>query len=269
MVDKAARRARILQIFGTMGKSDCAKVLAGWEPGELLGEGTVGTVWMACRKGRERRRCGALKVQEITSLEEERRWRAEVDTQRRFFPFAPEIMSSCMLGSRYPKYSAIVMEVMEETLYERLGKSMSGSQVDEIGHQVLDICRFLAAGGSATHGDLALFNLAFDGQGRLKMIDFDRAYTPPLRGRAKLDAKLSGHVDFYRLQLEFYKSTQSHDERQVKMPPKVLRAFRDRWVPQWALAFQLNPARTARDAEDAWLNAYARYCKLARVLCLE
>ena len=269
-MDKASRRNRILGVLGGMSKSACAETLGGWQPGELLGEGTVGTVWMACENSKNRR-CGALKVQEIGSAEEEPRWRTEVDTQRRFAPFAPEVMSSCLLPNKasrqYPKYGAIVMEIMQETLYERLGKRLNKKQIDKIGGQILEICRFLASRGAATHGDLALFNLAFDDSDDLKLIDFDRAYIPPSRGRGKVDATLSAEVDFYRLQMECYKSIQSHDERRVDMDASVLSALR-KWVPRWAEAFGLAPAKSGQAALDMWIAAYETYCKKAGVLCL-
>ena len=248
-VDKEARKNRIFKFI------DRFPCIAGWKVGKLLGIGTVGTVWAICndREGK----CAAIKIQEMTTKKEKLSFLNEVENQKAFAPYAPRVYTSCTIESNTYIYAAVVMEIMGDELDKCLThKRMSKAKLNQIGKQVLNICEFLQA-SRITHGDLALFNLAFDKEGELKMIDFDRSskkfFCP--------------EVDFFRLQLELYKSFQSNGTKNI--PTKNLSFLRKEWLHRWAQALGgQQPARTGGEADANWEHHYEKYCKKARILCL-
>lgn len=251
------KKGEVDQLLHKLGSS-CELDINGWEPEEILGTGTVGTVWMICRKNEE---CAAVKLQKFDSVEAKIRWQSELTLQKRFHPFSPRVRSYC--GTR--SFGAIVMEQMGDTLDGRLAKmSMKDlEKLEKLGGQIMSICEFLVESGMC-HGDLALFNFAFDKNDNLKMIDFDRAYA--VSGRNKIPQTLLHRVDFYRIQLEMYRHTQSTGTKEIN--PKLLQYFRKNWLQKWATPFGLEVAADGHDAEHRWMEAYEEYCKAANILCL-
>lgn len=224
---------------------------------KLLGKGTVGTVFLSCVK-KKNSHCYAMKVQKIRNKEEERNFLAESSMQTLFDGIGPTLYESITITSRTSntKYGVIIMDLLGDTLDVRLANPrLSVTDIDAIASQITGIFKELKR-RRITHGDLALFNFAFDDGDNLKLVDFDRS-----------SAQYHPMVDFLRVHLELFLSKLSIGT--TRIPANVLRRLRSN-VPEWGYVL-FNRETTIEKAdvvEQLWIEEYERYCKKAKVKCL-
>lgn len=226
-----------------------------WQIGHVLGVGTVGTVILACKK--KNKHCAAMKIQVLHNKTERHSFETELKNQQAFLPYAPKIYDHCLYSDKQSgvEFGILIMELLDEELDRYLTQKRSKEEIAAIGERIKDMLLFMKQKGY-THGDLALFNLAFVKNGPLVMLDFDRAST----------SVYAPAVDTLRLQTEMTKSTQSANTKSIL--PAHLRDLK-RFVPQWHKALGTAQPKTAKDADRAWEEAYEVYCKEAHIKCLE
>jgi hypothetical protein len=218
----------------------------------LLGIGTIGTVILGCKKNGT---CAAIKINEMTSKEDIDMWNLENENQRAAATFAPKIYSTCLLERNGKMYGGIAMELLGEELDTYLSKKRTKAELEHVGRSLTRILRFLVR-KKMTHGDMALFNFAFrQGTDDLVMLDFDRAST----------RVFSPAVDVLRLRDDFWNPSGTEGTKPIlKSNLPVLRRFSREWH---------NVADVSsvpwNEVEQAWFEAYEKYCLEAGVKCLE
>lgn len=233
--------------------ADDMKCIQGWRTSKVLGVGTVGTILLACKKRTE---CAAVKVQILGNRTEETSFKNELRNQKAFLPYAPEIYDWCITTKGKRKYGAIVMEILGDELDQWLAVKRSDKQLRDVGAQISTILSFMTD-REITHGDLALFNMAFvKGTNRLILLDFDRASTKVFNSA----------VDYLRLHTELYHKTQSRNTKHtLESNLKVLRDY----LPEWAGIAGVARPRTVTTADRLWQDEYEEYCVAANIKCLE
>jgi serine/threonine protein kinase len=198
-----------------------------------------------------------MKVQVLTNKSEMRSFEQELDRQESFGEFAPKVFERCVTkDDRGREYGIIVMERLGDEIDAYLMKQRTKQELDFLANGIVKILEFCRHKG-ITHGDLALFNIAFNSRGQVVFLDFDRAAP-----------RFHPDVDFWRLYIEMFVSTQSNGTK--KIHPKNL-AYLKTALPHWAHALGLTgiPKVTTARAEDIWTQAYTRYCKAEKIKCLE
>lgn len=245
--------ARTRQILKIIKQFPCIR---GWNVGKVLGVGTVGTVVCACNKEKKKKKkCAALKVQVLRNKAEMKSYMTEIYNQKKFGEFAPKVYGDCTIQSDGVTYGVIIMELLEVELDKFLEKKRSLDVMQKIGRRITEMIRFMWS-KKLTHGDTALFNLAFTKRGKLVMLDFDRASTEVYRPE----------VDTLRLQIETVRSTQS---KNTKVIHKDNLRFLKNFTGKWHAAAETRPVPGASEADEAWVNAYEEYCKEAGIKCLD
>jgi hypothetical protein len=246
----AARALRILQFVPEL---DC---LTQWpiKASALLGIGTVGTVFLSCRLDGT---CAAVKIMEITSAKELKAYEKEVDNQRAFSPWAPEILDECVVKvSKDLYYAAIVMERLGDELDVYLGVKRTKAELESVAEDLEEIFKFMAK-QKLTHGDMTLFNLAKrrNGDKKVILLDFDRAST----------SVYAPVVDVLRMQAEI------HNPKINPVLKKMVASnvrFLLSSVPAWNKITNVAEVKN-KDAAKNWRTAYEEYCVKANVLCLK
>jgi tRNA A-37 threonylcarbamoyl transferase component Bud32 len=223
--------------------------------GQFLGIGTIGTVFEACND--KEGTCAAIKMCELTTPEELRTFEQEVRVQTTFasYGLGPQVFTNCTVKASTGRfYSVIIMEKMGQELDEYLTPRRSKKQLDHIISQ-LEILFSLLQKHKITHGDLALFNIAFNKYNELKFIDYDRAST----------SVYDPGTDLYRLQSEFNDPTDTTNTKPVHEYNRVyLLAAMSR------LTHIINVEPTPnQNAGSKWYQHYRTYCKTARIACLD
>lgn len=239
--------ARTQQVLTAVHQFPC---IQGWKVGNVLGVGTVGTVFLACKN----KKCAALKVQVLRNKSDKQSYATELLNQKAFEPFAPKVYCDCTIQVDGVTYGVIVMELLGDELDKFLTKKRSAAIMAGIGNRIVEIITFMR-NKKFTHGDTALFNLAFTQQGSLVMLDFDRASTTVYRPA----------VDALRLQVETSRSTQSANTKPIH---KENLAALKRFTTAWHAAAGTLPVVGVSKADEAWLRAYESYCRAAGIKCL-
>lgn len=243
---------RTKQVMDIIDQFPCIK---GWKVGKLLGVGTIGTVVMGCKKDGT---CAAMKVQVITDDKEMESYRKELENQKAFASFAPEVYGDCIITVDDISYGVIVMQLLGDELDKYLMVERSPKIIDSIGKRISSMLEFMKT-NEFTHADTCLYNIAYNGTGKdkqLVMLDFDRAST-------KVYAP---EVDTLRLQVEMCRRTQSQNTKYIH--PENLKALK-KFVPDWhAAAGTEKHTGTWYEVDDAWVEAYEKYCRLAGIKCL-
>lgn len=229
--------------------------LEDWNIGELLGQGTVGTVFLSCKPKVRRKKCGAAKIQKLQTDEDVAQFEREVKSQKAFAPFAPKIFVDCQFEDEDgQRYGVILMELVGSTLDEYLVEERTPKELNKVRKDLEKILKFLRK-KKLTHGDLALFNIGFRDKD-LILIDFDRSAVD----------MFNPQVEFYRLQTEMYPSTRSEGTAEVE--EKNMQYLQKNGLENWAQAAGIKPKKTSIEADQAWEEAYNTYCVEADVKCL-
>ena len=159
-----------------------------WKVGELLGEGTAGKVYRVEKDGK----MAAAKIQTLKSAKEVDRFKREVQNQKAFGRYAPEIYLDCVeKRDKSTSIGVIIMELIDIELDTWLSTAQNEMELANLVQDISVIGKYCIK-MKITHGDLALFNIARAKSGRWVFIDFDRASTSVFRPE----------VDILRLQLE-------------------------------------------------------------------
>jgi hypothetical protein len=223
---------------------------------ELLGVGTVGTVFLMCEK-KDSSQCHAVKIQLLNSNIERRLFHLERANQFAFSPFAPTIFQHCVQklpGGR--EVGVVSMQPIDTELDEYLTKARTSAELRAVVSGITQALKFLVA-QRLTHGDLALFNIAY-GDGKWQFIDFDRSST-------KIYAPA---VDILRLISEWSVSSRSQGTKPIKR--SNVKFIKKHGLPAWSALFpEVRIPASVGDINMAWEDAYENYCRSAGVLCLD
>lgn len=217
-----------------------------------LATGTAGVVYYGCEK---KGKCLAVKVQLLDSKEKVERFERECDNQRAFGAMAPKVHASFIEDYAGNTYGVLVMDLIGEELDKYLVEKRTKAQLDNVIAGLTKIIKFLKK-AQVTHGDLALFNIAFSqDHKKLLLIDYDVAST-------------SVHhtaVDILRILTEWDKKTRSKGTK--KMHLDNVDYIIAHGIPAWEKA---EPVRfvTNQERADEWEKAYQKYCRAAKVECL-
>ena len=247
-----SHRARAKRIFKQISKFACLK---GWIIGQYLGVGTIGTVFEACNE--DGSICAAIKMCELTTADEVRTYEQEVHVQTKFasLNIGPRVFDNCTVkdvtSGRY--YTVIIMEKMGQELDDYLTSRRTNKELDHIISQ-LKILFSLLEKNRVTHGDLALFNIAFDENNTLKFIDYDRAST----------SVYDPETDIYRLQSEFYDPTDTENTKPIDEYNRLY------ILDSMLILTNIIKVKPVKDQHSSyyWYKHYITYCKKARIACL-
>ena len=226
-----------------------------WVPTTILGVGTVGTVFLSCKKNNTKT-CAAMKIQLIENKDDETLFKEEIKKQKSFKPYAPTVYDTCIiLDKNETKYGIIIMETLGTELDSYLTKKLTTTKLLKVVDDITEILVFCKK-NKLTHGDLALFNIAFNSKNNLVFLDFDRASN-----------KFYPLVDYLRLHIEMFVKTQSKGTK--KLNNDNLK-FLQKHLWRWAEALDLQvPKLTANEMDEFWVREYSKYCVAAGVKCLE
>jgi hypothetical protein len=223
----------------------------------VLGQGSVGTVMLACRKASQ---CFAAKLSLVDDDESQMRFEREIEMQKAFYPKAPDIISHCIDVFEKHKIGVIIMELIDRTLDVVLSTKQANRALFRVVADVDDLLRF-ARSRELVHGDLAFFNMAYverkEGK-ELIFIDFDESSN--LYERFPV-------LDAIRLLLELHPSTRSQNTKPIT---KNNEAFLQkeallRWRPQVPLEWE---KIDTKKLDEIWTAMFCAYCVAARVPCL-
>lgn len=253
-------KQRAKKILNMLASRDSPACVNGWQLKRLLGVGTVGTVFMSCQSASK---CAAMKIQVLKDADDLQSFTDELAKQTLFGKHAPQIYSSCIAEQKGTRYGIIVMEQLGMELDKYLASEvLSDAEIRKVGDGITTILKYCKK-ENITHGDLALFNIAFNSKGKLVFLDFDRAY----RGFVP-------KVDFWRLFIELFPETQSSPTQKLHNEALFANCERLRAsLPDWAKALGLtrgvNYKLAPTKADELWVDTYQDYCKRAKVKCLE
>ena len=73
-----------------------------WVPMSILGVGTVGTVFLSCRKTNNKN-CAAMKIQLIENKNDEKLFLEEIKKQKHFEKYAPTVYDTCIINDNNDK----------------------------------------------------------------------------------------------------------------------------------------------------------------------
>lgn len=248
-----ARISRAERILDMLDETPCIR---GWDINKVLGIGTVGTVFLACQKTNSSK-CAAMKVQVLANQQDRKSFQEELEKQEKFNPYAPKLYEKCIAtDTKGGLFGIIVMEPLGLELDAYLSSKRSTDELNMVGRSIETILRFCHS-KKITHGDLALFNIAFNSQNKLVFLDFDRAsshgYHP--------------EVDFWRLFIELFESTRSNGTKPIHGSNTE---YLKRFLPDWAMALGVAYVpMTPEQGEEVWVEAYTKFCKAENVKCLE
>lgn len=223
---------------------------------EVLGEGTVGTVYLVCHGTQKY----AAKLQVLQNVNDEVAFRNEVHLQKAFARKAPRIVGYCVETLKNKKIGAIIMEFVETELDRKLQHPQSDAELQRVIDDVASLLQF-AQRKKLVHGDTALFNIGYvRRKHELEMIflDFDRS-------SMALDFP---KLDSLRLISELYPEYRSATTKAIDTHNQdfLLRNA----VPRWREFGSLKNNEIARNNIDAaWTRMYCAYCAKAGVKCLD
>ena len=227
-----------------------------WVPMSILGVGTVGTVFLSCRKTNNKN-CAAMKIQLIENKNDEKLFLEEIKKQKHFEKYAPTVYDTCIINdNNKTRYGIIIMETLGMELDLYLTKKLTNTQLTKVVDDITNILHFCKQ-NKLTHGDLALFNIAFNSKNNLVFLDFDRA-----------SSKFYPLVDYLRLHIEMFVSTQSNGTKKIHKDNLIfIRKHLSKWAN--ALDVQVPSQLTAKAADALWIQEYTKYSKAEGIKCLE
>ena len=218
----------------------------------FLATGTAGVVYYGCEK---KEKCMAIKVQLLDSKEKVEQFKKECKNQEAFGTMAPKVYASFTEDYAENTFGVLVMDLIGEELDKYLVKKRTNAELDNVITGITKIIKFLKK-KKVTHGDLALFNIAFSQDyKKLLLIDYDVASTT-IHHTA---------VDILRILTEWDKKTRSKGTK--KMHSDNVDYIIEYGIPKWAeteaVTFVTNQERAGE-----WEKAYQKYCRVAKVECL-
>ena len=233
-----------------------------WIVGNILGHGTSGDVYQVTDK--KTKRVAAMKVVHLTNDLSTVYFNNEVNYQKAFYPFAPQIFHHDIIFFKHKQFGIIVMELVEHILDSYLITKKTMSELKYVIFELYEILKDLRGSkgkkqSGKTHGDMAFFNCGFIKRGdemKLILIDFDRSST---------DVYIP-EVDVLRIYTELYPRYKSKGTK--KMHKDNLKLLRD-YLPRVMSEFITYMPQNAAEADDIWVNAYEKFCVMANVKCLE
>lgn len=249
-------KSRITRAELILDMIDKVPCIRGWDVKKILGVGTVGTVFLSCEK-KNSSRCAAMKVQVLANKKNTDSFHEELAKQAKFAPYAPRVYEKCIAtDEKGHVFGIIIMEPLGLELDGYLSVKRTQDELDMIGGSIERILRFCHE-KKITHGDLALFNIAFNSDNKLVFLDFDRASS---RG-------YHPDVDFWRLFIELFESTRSNGTKPiVESNMKHLMRF----LPLWANALGVSYVLVSPEqGEQIWIAAYEKFCRAENVKCLD
>jgi len=159
-----------------LNKSNC---MNGWYITELLGIGSVGTVFGICESTRGTE-CAAIKIQFVDDKNHEKTIKNESKFQKIAHPYAPKILHECFFEIDTQKSYSIVMEQLDGEMDKWLTTLKSYKVLDDIFDQIVELLDVIED-KKLIHGDLAWFNMGYINDSsytsgiRVILLDFDRA----------------------------------------------------------------------------------------------
>ena len=219
----------------------------------VLGNGSSGTVFLVCEEG-----CVAIKIQLLVTEKHMNAFTAEIENQRRFAPYAPQVLNACTEKVGQRKFGIIIMELLKTD--GELDKYLEPKRSpDELHNVITGITEALAFAMQQriTHGDLALFNIAQKADGTWIFIDFDRSST----------TVFAPHVDYLRLVTELYDIYRSTPTKE--MHEDNIKYLLKHAVPVWFSLYDYQGTSNIKHIARMWEVEYEKYCKVAKVKCLD
>lgn len=236
-------------------KRDWPSCMDDWKIGELLGEGTVGKVYRVVRD----KTAAAAKIQILKNSIDVDRFKREVQNQKAFGRYAPEIYLDCVeKRDKNTSFGVIIMELIVTELDNWLTTPQDSTELAKLVQDISSIGKYCIK-HKLTHGDLALFNIADTHSGRWVFIDFDRASTTVFRPE----------VDIYRLQLEIQSPPKDRSMNSKPLNSANVKWLRKHAIAPWQAAWQQPNAFNSSQVSVKWENAYEDYCVAANIKCLE
>jgi len=226
-----------------------------WKMGELLGQGTAGKVYRVEKDGK----MAAAKIQILKNSIDVDRFKREVQNQKAFGRYAPEIYLDCVeKRDKSTSFGVIIMEPIDIELDNWLSTPQNSTELANLVQDISSIGKYCIK-HKLTHGDLALFNIARTHSGRWVFIDFDRASTSVFRP----------DVDIYRLQLEIQSPPKDRSMNSKPLNSANVKWLRKNAIAPWQAAWQQPNAFNSSQVSVEWENAYEDYCVAANIKCLE
>lgn len=229
---------------------------------QFLGEGTVGSTFVSCSKmdgtkGGKQNCQYAAKIQRISGRGQKKMFEKEVSNHNEFGKLVPNVHTHGILKHKRQIFGIIVMDKLSMMLDDYLSKERDETELKKVADQVFGIFSELDR-KKFTHGDTALFNIAFDSSGKIVLFDLDRASTNPEHFHKGLD--------FLRFRTELFKKTQSRGTKVThRNNLQTLRDLTSKWnVP----AFYKNDTKklaTAEELDSRWCTMFDKYAKIAKV----
>jgi len=220
---KNLRRAALLQCKGELPglkRENQLKLLGQGQTGVVFGFGNV-----------------AIKVTELDGGRAD--WEREVEIHRRFGTWAPKLL--CVKHTA--KYGVVAMERLVTTLDAMLRHRLKKPVLAALWGQLLACLRYCRE-KKLTHGDLALFNVGLAEDGRVVLLDFDRAS----------DRVFDHRLDVVRVALELDEVMRSRGSQRVQ--PNNARFILARMREEYPWLAKL---RSPYALDDEWERLYERY----------
>lgn len=238
-------------------KNACLK---DWRITKLLGVGTIGTVFGVCTK--QGVQCAAVKVSRVKNKGAVKR---EIALQKKAYPFAPKIYTSCFFHYKGKEWSVVVMELIDGELDAYLQTKRSKSEIVNIERQLNAGLKHLCKIGM-THGDSVFFNIAYKNRtgssGGIKVIfiDYDRA------SDKYCDAKL----DLSRMIMELHPQVMAPNMKKPNADNrKLLQSLLLQRASKLFSPSEIAELRDPKKSERLWMKLYNHYCKRVSVKCLD
>jgi hypothetical protein len=234
-------------------KLDCVRA-HGDETMEVLGNGSAGTVFLACEDV-----CVAIKIQVLLNKKHMDAFDKEVKNQRAFAPYAPKVLDTCTEKIGKYTFGVIIMELLktDSELDKYLMLKRSKRELNDV-IEGLNAALEFTIRKRITHGDLAFFNIAQNAKGKWIFLDFDRSST----------SVFAPHVDYLRLRTELYARLRSTPTK--KMNKSNIDYLLKTAIPIWTKLYKYKKKFDNIDTlGEEWEKAYEKYCVRAHVKCLE
>jgi thiamine kinase-like enzyme len=221
---------------------------------EFIASGSIGSVFKIINTDGD---FFAAKIEILSTPEDLQSWNAEVRNQKAFHPFSPKVYSVCTQNIGENKFGVIIMELVGAVLDKYLMDRRSATDLDKIIEGISKCFHFMKE-HKLTHGDLALFNIAFTLQGRLVLIDFDRAST----------TEYCPEVDILRLITEWFVSQRSKGTK--TMCKENVSYIKTHGISKWRSLYDVpDTLINVKNLGQAWELMYKEYRAKVRAKGLE
>jgi hypothetical protein len=216
----------------------------------FLKDGSMGTVFLLESTDMYPKR--AMNPQILHTPKSMEVFQREVNLQKKFFPYAPEIFGHGIdLDIEGYTVGWFIMELLEGTLDQELVKKLRKKELDSILLQVQALLDWIF-NKKLVHGDLALFNLAFVTRRNVRallFLDFDCSSDD------KSTFRRFNPIDPMRLIDEFYCTSEGTEP----MHKDNIKYLRTNIATYWGQ--KLSPVqKSPKTVEKEWTILYIEYC---------